>query len=59
LAGILAFVETGYTSGRCEGLNTKARLAQLPQLPESADPLPTRCGPAARITPSRSRRRAV
>lgn len=27
LAGILAFFETGYTSGRCEGLNTKARLA--------------------------------
>jgi transposase len=27
LAGILSFFETGYTSGRCEGLNTKARLA--------------------------------
>lgn len=25
--GILAFFKTGYTSGRCEGLNTKARLA--------------------------------
>lgn len=27
LDGVLAFFETGYTSGRCEGLNTKARLA--------------------------------